>query len=203
MSPGEAEVVLAILAGGLGRRMGQDKALLVLGGVTLLGRAARAGGEAGLRVLVVGRERPAGWDGPEAVFIPDEVPGQGPLGGVVAALRSVQSEGGGAVLAVGCDMPCLDGRALRFLLDAWPTEGRAHGLVACLPGRGTEGPLLEPLFAIYTVAALPLADGLLAAGRRALHGLIAAGEFGRIEVPEEIAPALRNVNTPQDLRGVA
>jgi molybdopterin-guanine dinucleotide biosynthesis protein A len=195
-APEAAAVTLAILAGGQGRRMGRDKALLVVGGggVTLLGRVARAGREAGLPVLVVGRARPAGWDGPaEAAFIPDEVPGQGPLGGIAAALRSVRDEGG-AVLAVGCDMPCLDVRALRFLLDAWPGKGRAHGLVA-----QHDGPRLEPLFSIYTAAALPLADARLAAGRRSLWGLIEAGDFGRVEVPADIAPALRNVNTQEDL----
>src|SRR5205814_447315 len=103
-----------VLAGGRSRRMGADKALL----------RARAGGPALIEV-VVGRLREAGLgsvlvvtNSPEEYAflglpaVADEVPGAGPLGGILTGLVYSPFE---RVFVVGCDMPLLRPALIKYL----------------------------------------------------------------------------------------
>jgi molybdopterin-guanine dinucleotide biosynthesis protein A len=190
-------MTIAVLAGGQSRRMGRDKAQLRIDGVSLLERMVHAAREATPAVLVVGRARPPDWAGDDVPFVPDAVPGIGPLGGLATALRH-QPEGApsDAVLLVACDMPKLTAGALRWLLDAASGHRLQHGLVV------RNGERIETLFGIYTWACLPLIERQIASGRRSLQALIEAGQFVRIAAPPEIAAALVNVNTPEEFEGV-
>ena len=199
--PGKINLMhAAILAGGESRRMGRDKAALEVGGVPLLERTARLAGEAGLPVLVVGRLCPDGWPLPDTEFVPDDLPGRGPLGGLHAALRRA----GGPVLALACDLPLLSADALRWLAGEWREqeerdrqEGRdGQGGGDGLAVRNGEG--WEPLFSVYAPACLPKIEPRLAAGRLSLHGLIETGEFGRVAAPAWVAAQLVNANTPEE-----
>ena len=183
------QVTAAILAGGESRRMGADKAALLFGGVPLLERAARAARAAGLPVLVAGRNRPTDWPLPAVEFAPDAAPGLGPLGGLETALRHT----GTALLALACDMPLLSPDALLWLRDLAAATSGLHGLAVTREGRW------EPLFSVYTPACLPLIASRLTEGRRSLHGLIEAGDFGIVEAPAWVAAQLVNVNTMDDL----
>jgi molybdopterin-guanine dinucleotide biosynthesis protein A len=155
-------------------------------------RAARAAREVADVVIVAGRERAGDWPADlDAVrFVPDEPPGVGPLGGLAAAL----SAGGGLpVAALACDMPRVDADALRWLLAQASEAPSVHGLVT------RNGEQAEPLFAVYHAAVLPLVAAQVAAGRRSLQALLAAGDFAFVDAPREIAARLANVNTPEDL----
>nr|CAA9219487.1 Molybdenum cofactor guanylyltransferase [uncultured Armatimonadetes bacterium] len=188
------QTTVAILAGGLSRRMGQDKAVLVLNGRTLLERAARTAHDVAPSVLVVGRDRPPGWPIPDTRFVPDDLTDVGPLGGLATALRSA---GGDDVLAVACDMPRLTPSALRWLFEQAVTRSpESHGVAVLNEGR------VEPLFSVYAAACLPLIESQLAAGRRSLHALITAGRFEQAEAPPDICAALVNVNTPEEWAGI-
>lgn len=179
-----------ILAGGESRRMGSDKANLSLaGGTTFLQRTAALAAGVCDEVIIVGRARPSDWPFGNTVFLPDETPGLGPAGGILTALRHTPD----AVLAVACDMPALTADALRWLRDASAAYRYAPGVV------GIRGDDVEPLFAVYRPACLSPLEIRLAAGRRSLQGLIAALPFALVEVPAAHRPALRNVNTPEDL----
>lgn len=183
-------LTVAIMAGGGSRRMGRDKAELSVGGMPMLGRVAGAALATGLPVMVVGRERGEGIGGP--LFIRDDAPGNGPIGGIATALRHA----GGPVLAIACDMPLLTTEALLWLAATAIDAGDHDGVVAVNDGRP------EPLFALYDMSALPLIDALLARGDRALRSLVAAGRFLHRDVPSAIAGTLRNINTPGDLAGL-
>lgn len=181
--------------------MGTDKAALSFDGVTLLGRAARAGAEAGAdAVLVVGRaSRPDGWDGPEsALFVPDPPgrAGQGPLAGIVTALEEAAGRHHcAAVIAVACDMPWLSADALRWLRDADAKAPEdAHGTAVVGKGGGP-----EPLFALYRAACLPLLRGCLEAGELSPRRCLARGRFAHTPVPARLLPVLEDVDTPDDL----
>ena len=95
----------AVLAGGQSKRMGFDKALLEIDGEPLIGRVVRAFNEAGvIDFRIVG--------GNGAVFtalgyqcLSDEYPGEGPLGGIITALKHFKSQGKTHVLIVACDLP--------------------------------------------------------------------------------------------------
>jgi molybdopterin-guanine dinucleotide biosynthesis protein A len=178
---------LAILAGGASRRMGRDKAALDAGDGPLLERCARLGLGLGLPVLVVGRERPAGWPLPEVRFVTDRVPGQGPLGGLVTALELASP-----LLAIACDLPRLDDECLRWLLAEGTRLPLADGLITTDTGG------IEPLFACYSAHCLTTARAHLAAGQRAMHRLVEAGDFRRVAIPAHLLPRLADVDTPED-----
>lgn len=179
---------IAIVAGGESRRMGRDKALLMFGGEPMLQRTARLAAGTGREVVVAGREAPPGWELDDVIFIPDERRAEGPLGGLVAALRHL----GRPVLLIPCDLPLLATDALLWLLDRSEERPLRDGLVALNAGRP------EPLFSVYAPSVLPHAIRLLKEGRRSMQELYRAGSFEMMELPEEIAPLLRNVNTPEE-----
>src|SRR5882672_1217416 len=90
---------ICILAGGLSKRMGRDKARLRLGPNTMLGH-------------IRATARRTGW--PVRVIRRDLVPRCGPLGGVYTALKTTQSD---AVIFLACDMPFVEVEVLDWLLD--------------------------------------------------------------------------------------
>lgn len=180
-------LTIALLAGGKSQRFGQDKAALFLPSVLTACQPT------GLPQVIVGRAELPGV--PEAVpFLPDDLPDQGPLGGIVTALRHTQSP----VLALACDLPYLQTEALTWLIARWQQASAPEILVAAHSEPG--GALAyEPLFAIYAPACLATAEQLLATGRRSLHQLLAHAQTEHALLPEHLRAQLRNVNTPADL----
>jgi molybdenum cofactor guanylyltransferase len=194
-------VVMAILAGGASRRMGRDKAGLVLpSGESVLERTVRLARPFG-PVLVVGRAEPAGWSVPGVTFLPDDDPLAGPAAGLATALRyAVEAEADAdAVLALSCDLPLLDRDALLWIRNtlAATAISRAgtewHGVIA------QTGDQWQPLFAAYRpLPCLPLLTANLARGERSLKALLRAGTFAYADAPPAVAAAIANVNTPED-----
>ena len=150
-----------ILAGGKSARMGRDKALLrPFGGdgPDMLTRTRRLLSKLVPRCWVAcAPGRP--YAGHECLF--DGTEGRGPVSGVLAALRAAEAEGFAAVLALACDLPFMDVPTLRALLrarDLAPPGTLATFYASAAGGR------LEPLTAVYEIAALPLFEN--AAGGR-------------------------------------
>jgi len=184
-------LTVALLAGGQSRRMGRDKAQIVVDGLPLLERTARIALAVCPSVIVVGRAQPGHWPLPQVSFLEDESPQQGPLGGLATALRH---SGDSAVLLLACDLPALTEAALGWLLQsAQERQPLADGLVT------VNGEQREPLFALYTPRCLTQIAVNMAAGRRSLQALLDAGDFTFAELPPTLAPALVNVNTPEEL----
>lgn len=135
-SDGEAaEPLVAVLAGGLGRRLGGEKPAAELGGRPLIEHALAATSAAGLRAVVVAHA-----DSPlPALSAPVliEPPGvRHPLWGLAAALHSDEGRGSG-VLALGCDMPFVSAALLRDLaqLQARTVAISVDGRLQPLPAR--------------------------------------------------------------------
>ncbi|MFN2451664.1 MAG: molybdenum cofactor guanylyltransferase [Candidatus Dormibacteria bacterium] len=189
--PTSARFAGAVLCGGASRRMGRDKAGLKLDGVTLLQRAVdrlRAAGAA--PVLVVSRLGEL--SAPGAATVADSALDCGPLGGLVAALRSAPWE---LCAVVAVDMPDLSAPLLRLLVDRWSGED------AVVP-TGPRGP--EPLHAVYAASALPAAEAALESRDHSLRGLLAALRVGNVDVAAELGPSLAasfalNLNRPPDV----
>jgi molybdopterin-guanine dinucleotide biosynthesis protein A len=88
--------VAAVLTGGSSRRMGRDKATLPIDGRAMAQRVAGAAVEAGAhRVVVIGQPVEG------LTHLADDRPGEGPLGGVVSALRWA---GADPVVVLACDL---------------------------------------------------------------------------------------------------
>ena len=182
---------LVILAGGLSRRMGRDKAALPAGEGTLIEHLARrlapvvdetiiAGGSAG-RTL-------AGVTG-----VDDRYPGLGPLAGIHAGLLAARFP---LVWVVGCDLPDVDPGLAALLC------GLAGDVDAVVPRVDSEP---QGVCAVYDRALAPRIDRLLAAGERRVKMLLAASKV-RYVTPEELRAvdpelrSFRNINTPADYR---
>ncbi|MDP2657363.1 MAG: molybdenum cofactor guanylyltransferase [Candidatus Deferrimicrobium sp.] len=190
--PKTEDISAAILAGGTSRRMGVDKALLLHGGKPLIQWVCEAVAKVFVNVFLVTGD-PARLSVPWIPAVPDRITGQGPLGGIDAALRHAPTE---FTFITGCDMPFLSPAVLRFL------AARAHGCDLVVPS-GPNG--LEPLCAIYGKGCLPFVEESLTAGQRDVFHLI--DRVHALVVPAvEIATmdpeflSFLNVNTPDDYR---
>lgn len=181
-----------VFCGGASRRMGRDKALLVLDGMTLLERATRVLAAVTPRVLLATGATPRYAElGLEHVL--DEEPGAGPLAGLAALLERIQRARLAYACVLACDMPLVPADLFPALL----TQARAADADACLV-RTQAG--LEPLLGVYHARCLPAVRAALARGARrmdAFHGDIRLVTRASAELGPDCA---RNLNTPEDFR---
>lgn len=170
----------AVLAGGLGRRMGAPKATASLGGRPLVAYPLDALSQVCERVVVVAKretELPAEierWDEPDDP--------RHPIAGITHALERA----GEPVLVCAADMPFVSPDVLSLLADELRPGLKAAA--AFCDGR------LEPLLAAYAPEALEVlaeapSDEPL---RRTVESLMPV----LVDVPPEV---VFNVNTPEDL----
>jgi molybdopterin-guanine dinucleotide biosynthesis protein A len=184
--------------------MGADKAVLTVGGRTLLARAAAELAKLCDAVVLASGERPRyGELGLTRVL--DRRADGGPLAGLEAGLfhaaeRARDSGADGAwVAALACDMPRVPGELFGALLARALAARADVALASSAAG-------LEPLAALYNTRALPAVTRALDAGERKMTSFHRG--FGPVEVlvvrEAELASILagadfaRNVNTPAD-----
>jgi molybdopterin-guanine dinucleotide biosynthesis protein A len=180
-----------LLAGGESRRMGKDKATMLLRGkplweiqLDLLRKLAPA------EILISARSDPP-WRPDEFEFVADQPPSRGPLSGLAAALEKMQ---GSHLLALAIDMPFMSETHLRSLC------ARAE------PGRGVLPRIdnrAEPLAAIYPSEVRDDLGAALSGNDFSLQGLtrglVRAGRFSVMDVSRAEAEFYRNLNEPADL----
>lgn len=184
-----ADCTALILAGGDSRRMGQDKAALVLEGKTLLAHVTDTMQQVFPKVIVSVRQLRGGVDVPQVC---DEVEASGPLAGLIAGLAQAETPW---VFALACDMPFVTVKVVEGLA-AW--RGRYQAVVPIVDGHP------QPLAAFYAASALPLMRAQLAAGERSLRAMLEKLEVCYVNEQELRAfdPALRSffdLDTPQDV----
>lgn len=171
-----------ILAGGASRRMGQNKAELVLDGKTLLEWQTDKLRALGMEdIMLSGAGCPVL---PGTRVVPDEFPGSGPLAGLHACLKAAQNP---ACLVVSVDVPLMPVSGLASLC-------RAHrGGVTVL----RHGEWEEPLIGVYDRTAAQRIPALLEQGRRSVRSLKTVVAWNAVDYlgPEEL---LVNCNTPKD-----
>ena len=181
-----------ILAGGRSSRMGRDKAMLEIDGVTMLDRAVRLERSAGISAAVVGS--PAEFARRRDIrTIADDWPGAGPLGGIATALRARHAAWN---LVIACDMPYLTKQWLEFLLQR---AGMAN--VEAIVPMNTGG--AEPLCAAYHQHAEPAIRQALKNGIRKVTDALAQLQIDYVERGEWKAfdsdgLLFKNMNRPAD-----
>jgi molybdenum cofactor guanylyltransferase len=181
--PGESFTV-AILIGGDSSRMGADKATFHVEGTAMANHVALAATEAGAsEVLMVGatssRAKTLNGDWKKDAF-----PGEGPLGGVITALKASKND---TVVVLSCDMPFITAAVIKSLVnglsDAQATVGRTDRL-NWLCAAWSKQECLQTL------------QGVWKRNERAVHRAAVLLDVLEVPVP---AVAVRNINTPQDL----
>ncbi len=188
-------LAVLILAGGMSRRMGQDKALLELEGIPLLRRTWNIAHALSNAVWVV-TSRPEAY----GVLLPPSVrwiyetppaPGVTPAGPLVAFTQALAQIEADWVLLLACDLPALQ----LDVLDQWrqTLPDVSSRTIAYLP-RTVKG--WEPLCGFYRHSSLPSLQAYIAAGGRSFQQWIDQQTVQSI--PDVPAAILLNCNTPED-----
>jgi len=176
-----------VLTGGRSRRLGVDKATLLLDGETLAVRAGRRLGHVCAPVVEAG-------DGVSGLPAVRERPlGTGPLAALAAAGAWLREHGHhGPALLLAVDLPRVDEPFLRWLRD----RPGASTVVLRVDGR------LQPVCARYGPDALLAAQSLVAGGVRALHEVFDVVDHDVVEEDEWCVATGRDtfvyVDTPAD-----
>ena len=184
------DVTGVILAGGRSTRMGTDKALLRLGGVTLFEIMRQTLAELFPRLIIAG-DRPDLAD-TDLPCYPDRYPGSA-LGGIHTALLHATTP---YAFIATCDMPFPDPQLIRAIVSY---RKNVDAVIPCTP----EG--LQRCFACYSRTCLPHIESMLKDNDLQVSKL-----FDRITVHyldvADIVPdwkhAMLNINTMEEYRRV-
>jgi molybdopterin-guanine dinucleotide biosynthesis protein A len=183
-----------ILAGGRSSRMGQPKATLRFGGITLIERTVLELARAFDDLVVVAAPESEKTALPRlegARIVRDEGAYDGPVGALGRGLRAMRHE---IAFACSCDLPML-----RCGVAVWLISLMA-GFDAVIPWVGAQPQLLHAVYSRRCAGAL---EAMIARGERRLGAIIESGNV-RI-VPESEyrsadpeAVGCFNINTPED-----
>jgi molybdopterin-guanine dinucleotide biosynthesis protein A len=138
-----------ILAGGKSSRMGRDKAFLEFEGRTLLERQIILAREIGAKEIFIAGRPDANYAGFDCLILNDKFQNAGPLAGIERALDSASTT---HLLVLAVDLPGLHLNFLRRLLSACREN------LGAIPRIASQ---IEPLAAVYSATAKPLAEKLL------------------------------------------
>lgn len=185
-----------VQAGGGSTRFGTDKALVPLGGKTMLVRACELLEDVCDEVAIVAGEGKYGDEG--WPVLPDRWPGEGPLGGILTALGTMQGSPPGEVwaLVTSCDMPFLTREFLVFLKER-AMGSHAH-VVVPQSSRG-----LEPLCACWGIRALAGVQSAFDSGVRKVTEAMKRLPMEVLDEPlwkrfDTEGRLFWNMNTPED-----
>ena len=182
------KIAAVILAGGEGSRIGGDKPMRLLSGTTLLDRAIEYASGLSDKVAVAVRDQQVGDAG--VAVIRDNPTIEGPLAGLVAALRFASDEYANAVLTLPADMPFLPPDLADRL-----AEELANNRAAIATSDGH----LHPVCGLWLTAALDFVPEYLASGRRSLRGLAETVGYVAVDWPADPEDPFFNINTSADL----
>lgn len=174
----DMQIEAVILTGGASRRMGMDKASILIEGEPMAARIARLLTAEGIPVTICGREPIAGYS-----FLPDSETFAGPLSALARFEPTVE-----LVLVASCDLIGFDPAIVSILASRIADHDAA---VPTLEGR------LQPLCALYRPTAFAHAGELVRLGEKRVMRWLDLLDVLSID---DIDPTwLRNANTPQDL----
>ncbi|MCA0454853.1 MAG: molybdenum cofactor guanylyltransferase [Chloroflexi bacterium] len=185
------DVTVAILAGGLSRRMGTNKSFVLLAGKPLIEHVIERVSALRLPVLLI-TNTPEQYAQFELPMYGDVYPQRGSMGGLYTALHYSLTD---YTLCVACDMPFLSLDLLRYMLDL---RSGVDSVVPYIAGN------YESLHAIYHRTCLPVIREQLVRGRLRIHDiyihlqvrLVTELEIERIDPDQR---SFANLNTPDDV----
>lgn len=193
-----------ILAGGSNRRMGgMMKALLSINGELFIERQLAVMSTICSEILIIANE-PALFEKQlssrsqhQVRVIRDQLPGNGPLAGLQAAMTAAHSD---ELWVVACDMPFISSIAAEMLLTLRRSHGEG-GYDAAIPLLKNR---LQPLHGIYHRRCQCVVDELLNAEQYRVMGLLERLDYAEAEEHSFMENGVslnfaENVNTPEEL----
>ena len=185
-----------VLAGGLARRMGGgDKALITIGGVTILDRVIACLSGQCPGILINANGDPARFADTDLMVVPDNVEGYpGPLAGILAGLDWLAAQNNGIewMVSVPGDCPFLPDDLVERLHQA----RRAKGVpLAC----ARSGEWRHPVIGLWPLALREsLRKALVEEGLRKIEVWTARHGIAIADWPTEPVDPFFNVNTRED-----
>ena len=185
------DISTVLLAGGESRRMGKDKATILVRGKPLwqiqLGLLQKL---EPTEIFVSARTDPV-WRPADVQFVADDPPSRGPLTGLAASLAHTRTN---HLLALAIDMPFMDEKYLAFLCSQVEL---GRGVIAKIEDR------FEPLAAIYPRETLASVQSALSGTDFSLQTLasrlVATGKLQVMPVTSQERKLFLSVNEQADL----
>jgi molybdopterin-guanine dinucleotide biosynthesis protein A len=194
------DITAFILSGGNSARMEQNKALLRIGGNSLIQRLI------GLLDLlfseiIISTNEPENYDFTKKKIIKDIFPGRGPLGGIHSALQFTSTEKN---FFISCDMPFILSSMIEFLCDY-----KTDALIILPKAEGR----IQQLCGLYSKSTLSEIKKLLVESSDKMKSKVKGSIFELIKrVPTDIVDVSKleyyhrdiffNMNTPEDYKYV-
>ena len=202
MRPAQTEMIdemtkvsAIVLAGGLSRRLGRDKAVEPVGGEPLISRVIRRLDSLTDETVVVvnNEERSSELPLPEGTKIAVDIyPDSGSLGGIFSGLAAAANDWG---FVVACDMPFLNEELISHMLTLRQNHDAVVPLIDGYP---------EPTHSAYSKACIPHIESRLKANQLKIAGFfddvrVRAVTENEIDAFDAERLSFFNVNTPEDL----
>ena len=174
--------------------MGCDKALLNIGGQSLVGRQVDLLRRSGCSEIFISGRPHVDYGNLGTTMLYDPCPDLGPMAGIHAALQAMA---GTHMLVVPVDLPLLHPPLLlRLYASCSENEGAVYS--------GPDG--LEPLVAIYPNVLAGAAAAALASAHLSVQAFcrsaIADAVLRPVAIPPDESRAFLNINRPEDLNSV-
>jgi molybdopterin-guanine dinucleotide biosynthesis protein A len=186
-----------IMAGGPSSRFGSNKALALFKDKPVIQHVAETISPL-FPDCLLSTNTPEAYSFLNLPTVQDIYPNAGPLGGIHAALNAIDKP---RCFVVGCDMPLIDPRLIRYLC----TLAEQDDWDAVLPWPAS-GP--EPLCAVYNKSGLPVIEKNLRQGNLKLSDTVSKLRIRRVMEVEILAigadlTTFRNINRPEDLADIS
>lgn len=174
-----------ILCGGKSSRMKQDKTLVSFQGKPLIAYATNLFNELGIEYhLSINSDQVHLKE--EHTSIVDEFQDKGPLGGIVSAMKQLETH----LLVIPVDMPFLSQSLMKELIDTRDIQE----MVRCFQLNGR----LEPFPSIWKVNSTERLEQFISERQLSLQKCIA--QLPHQLINSDDSALFRNMNSPQDLR---
>jgi molybdopterin-guanine dinucleotide biosynthesis protein A len=192
------DTVGVILAGGQARRMGgMDKALIPLGGTTLIERAIARAAVQVSDLIINANGDPQRFAHLKLPVVADRVAGfVGPLAGIFAAFEWMRSNRPNArwLASFACDCPFFPMDMVERLIDSATKKKAQIGVAASGTGQH------HPVFAVWNADISGTSeDVLVKGGFRKMDDFIATLPNVRVSFAAEPIDPFLNINTPEEL----
>jgi len=177
-----------VLAGGKSSRMGEDKALLMFEGETLLKRSVKLCQSFCSSILISSNNPNHAEYG--SILVQDEIEGCGPIGGIYSCLKQSKTNWN---FVVSVDSPFVNAQFVHFMMNT------IQGFDAVVPihSRGK-----EPLIALYHKNCTPVMKELLEKKKFRMHNFLDKIKTKYLNAADALSnhPKLfYNLNSPEDL----
>jgi molybdopterin-guanine dinucleotide biosynthesis protein A len=187
------QILGVILAGGVGSRFGTDKSAALLGGKPLMAWIVARARPQVAALLVNANSEITAASGIERLA--DNLPGEGPLAGILAALEHAASRGFTHVASFACDTPFFPHDTVARLSAALYEVPARYAVARC-------GETVHRIFALWPVSDLQTLKTAFEGGARSMRSIENWLTAGPVDFPAGGGPEgdpFFNINTLEDL----